>query len=278
MANVGNKEDNIEILLSTMNRTSLSFLSNMFPDQDYTNYNILIVNQTSKRKLLVSSHANIRVINSFEKGLSLSRNIALKNAKSNICLIADDDVTYVKGFKEIIVNAFGKYSLADIVTFQLVDYNNKLFKDYPNIILHDKKTVSTVNSVVIALKRKEILKNKIFFNTNFGMGSIFCTAGEYVFLRNALKGNLKIYFEPKTILKHPCFSSGQAVAKDEIVFARSAVFYKYNGMLTYLKLWWHLYLLLNSGHLKFGQIFKKYKIGLMGINKYKYLLKQGLET
>ena len=83
------KERSLEILLSTMQRTSLSFLSEMFPENNFLDYNILIVNQTSRDKILTSNYTNIRVINSFKKGLPQSRNLAIENAEKEICLIAD---------------------------------------------------------------------------------------------------------------------------------------------------------------------------------------------
>ncbi|WP_274476021.1 glycosyltransferase family A protein [Mangrovimonas aestuarii] len=277
MDNVENKSYTVEILISTMYRTSLSFLSKMFPNGNFSNYNILIVNQTTENKLLRSSFDNVRVINSFEKGLSLSRNVAIKNAKSNICLLADDDITYFDGFENLIVNAYEKHNSADIITFQLVNEKGELYSKYPNIVAHNKKTISTVNSVVVTFKREQVLKKNVFFNTFFGLGSVFETADEYIFLRNALQKGLNVFFEPKVLLKHPDFSSGKAVSSDKIVFARAAVFYKYNGELTYLKLGWHLFLLLKSGHLKLNQVARKYSVGLKGINKYKSLQRNKLK-
>ncbi|MEP1489698.1 MAG: glycosyltransferase family A protein [Algibacter sp.] len=267
----------IEILISTVEKTSLSFLEEMFPFSHYSNYNILIVNQTTESNVLTSDYKRVRVVNSFKKGLSISRNIALKNAKLDICLLADDDVIYDKEFEGNIKNAFKRYKEADIISFQMVNSMGNLYTKYPSIVKHDKKTVKTVNSVVIALKRSAIINNCVTFNTHFGLGSVFETADEYVFLRSALRNNLKIFFEPKIILKHPCFSSGTAVSSDKVIFARSAVFYKYNGVLTYLKLWHHLFLLFKSNDLKINKILKKYNVGLKGIKKYRSLLNIGLE-
>ncbi|WP_338356707.1 glycosyltransferase family A protein [Yeosuana marina] len=278
MVKAEKKGSDFEILLSTMNRTSLSFLQDMFPKDDFKNYSILIINQTSKDKQLKSDSPNVRVINSFEKGLSKSRNLAIKNGEGTICLIADDDVKYKTHFKKIILEAFKKHHKADILTFQIVNKKGELYNKFPNIIKHNKNTVSTVNSVAIALKRKKIIENNSFFNENFGLGSAFETADEYVFLRSALRKGLKLFFEPKVILMHPNYSSGRAVANDKIIYARSAVFYKYNGLITYLKLGWHLFLLIKNKELKSAHFFKKYQQGLKGINDYKSLLKQGIES
>ncbi|WP_248723593.1 glycosyltransferase family 2 protein [Seonamhaeicola sp. ML3] len=277
---MGNDRRNIksiEILISTMNRTSLSFLDKMFSQTDYSNLDILIVNQTDKNRLLTSSFDNIRVINSYDKGLARSRNVALNNAEKDICLFADDDIVYKGDFIKTIQEAFAKYNSADIVTFKMEDNQGRPYDNYPNIVLHNRRTLRTANSVVIAVKREPVIGSGVYFNEHFGLGSIFETADEYVFLRSAIKSNLKLYFHPHVILSHPFYSSGKSVSEDKIIFARSAVFYKYNGILTYIKLIWHLFLLLKNRDLRASEIPRKYFVGLSGINKYRSLVKQGLE-
>ena len=90
-----NSYNSLEVLIATQNRTSLDFLLKMFPDHNFKDFKILIVNQTIKGQDLTSNSDAIRVINSYEKGLSKSRNLALQNASCNIALISDDDVIYL---------------------------------------------------------------------------------------------------------------------------------------------------------------------------------------
>lgn len=278
MTNATNKKESLEILLSTMNRTSLSFLEQIFPKGDYFKYDILIINQTDPDHLLESNYHNIRVINAFEKGLTNSRNLAIKNAKGRVCLIADDDVNYMKGFKDIILKAFHKYTDAGIITFQMVDDQGTLFRSYPNIIEHDKKTISTANSVVIAFKKDEVVNKNVRFDPFFGLGSTFGTANEYVFLRNALSAGLRLYFEPQIILSHDKISSGQDAGSDKLVFARSALFYKYSGGLAYLRLCKHLFKLYRLERIEFIELGHKLKVGFQGIKEYKRLLRQASEN
>lgn len=275
MSNTTKKGLKLELLLSTMNRTSLDFLVDMFPKGSYLNHNILIVNQTSQTKLLESEHSNIRVINSFESGLTKSRNLALKSTIGDICLIADDDVKYMSDFEEVVQNAFCFYDDADIVTFKMKDFEDQYFKPYHDEIRHNKDTVKTVNSVVIAFKPESIKGSSIAFNTHFGLGSTFETADEYIFLRDALKANLKLYFMPKTILNHHFNSSGRDSGSNRLVFARSALFYKYSGILGYLRLCKYLYLINKDGYIKKSEFFKKFKVGLKGISAFKRLSKSG---
>ena len=226
MTNAAKKSEHLEILISTMRKTTLSFLSEMFSQSNYLDSNILIINQTNEGELLVSDFENIRVINSFEKGLPQSRNIALENASGAICLIADDDIKYVKNFNKIILTAFNKHPNADIITFQMNNDEGQLFRDYQDIIKHNKDTIYTANSVVIAFRLKSI-KEQVSFNPYFGLGAKFQVGDEYVFLRNSLKAGLSIYFESKVILTHSKLSSGQDVSSDRLIYGRSALYYKY---------------------------------------------------
>ncbi len=274
MSNASNIGLKLEILLSTMNRTSLDFLTHLFPNSNFLDFNILIVNQTSKDKFLASDYKNIRVINTFEKGLSKSRNLAIKNAIGAICLIADDDVKYKKGFAEIIKESFVKNETAAIITFKMENFEGNDFKRYSNKTVHDLDTIKNVNSVVIVFNQKQITKNNLFFDEAFGLGASFETADEYVFMREALQQNLTLLFEPEVILSHPNFSSGQDNGNDKLIYARAALYYKYSGVLGYLKLFKHLYLIKRDGYIKASQFVAKFKTGLNGINHYKKLIKK----
>lgn len=277
MTNATKKSQNLEILLSTMHKTSLSFLDNMFHSKTLGEVNILIINQTVESKTLNSDSNQIKVINSFDNGLPQSRNMALQNATGEICLIADDDVSYVENFKEIILSSFKKNKDADIITFQMEDNNGNLFRDYQDIVRHTKDTVYTANSVVIAFRLQSV-RQKVNFNPYFGLGASFEVADEYVFLRNAIDKGLSVYFQPKVILRHPEFSSGQDVSSDRLIYGRSALYYKYYGFRAYFRIAKHILRTFIDGELSFSEIIPKFGIAFNGIRDYKQLLKQGLET
>ncbi|MBB69223.1 MAG: hypothetical protein CMC77_04010 [Flavobacteriaceae bacterium] len=266
-----NAHIDFEILISTQSQTSLDFLVPMFKNQNYKDFNLLIVNQNFGSVDLVSEYKNIRVFNSPEKGLAKSRNIAIKNALGTVCLFADDDVVYEKDFKEKIMSSHRIRPGSDIITFKMKDFNGNDFRDYPKHKLHDKKSLATANAVVISFK-KQAIQNHVFFDTLFGLGSEFPTGDEYIFLRAALNKGKIITFEPTVILKHPDFSSGQAVTKDYILYARAALFYKFEGALAYIKLLKHLLMLVYKRQLSLVEVCAKYKVGLKGISRFKQLM------
>jgi len=254
-----------------MYRSDLSFLEAMFPEDDYTKYHILVVNQTDKERQLSSTHPNIRVINTEERGLPQSRNMALENAMGDICLIADDDVWYVSDVAKIVIDAFKQRPLATVVSFQMEDEDGKLYRDYPVIETHTKKTVYTVNGVVIAFNREMLLASNARYDNHFGLGTTFQTANEFVFMRNVLKEGLLAQYEPKVILRHPVFNSGMASGSDRVIYARAALNYKYYGVLSYLWVLKYVRFLVAHKFIKMNEAMTKIKLGFSGIKKYKQL-------
>ena len=268
MSIVNNKNISLEILISTKDRDNLDFLNNIFVNNNAHSNPILIINQTQNLNFSCPHSDNINLINVNEIGLSKSRNLAIENAKADICLLADDDIVYENNFDSIVLNAFNINPSADIITFKMNDLNGNSFKDYPVVINHNKKSLSFVNSVVIAFRRNSIIFNKVFFDENFGLGSTFQTADEYVFLRNAMSLNLNIVFHNEVILSHPIHSSGKDVASNRILFAKGALFYKYYNIFSFLKLIHYLYLMFKFKYISLGQVLNKYLIGVKGIIKY----------
>jgi glycosyltransferase involved in cell wall biosynthesis len=134
-------ENDIEILVATMNRTDLDFLSKMFPFKHFSNYNILIVNQ-SKTNVLSSDYPSIRVINTYDFGLSKSRNLALQNAVGKILIIADDDIIYQIDFAEKTIVAHNKLDQATVINFCAINKNGSYLKKYPS---NSKKQLNTLD-------------------------------------------------------------------------------------------------------------------------------------
>ena len=133
MSNVNNKNISLEILISTKDRDNLDFLNNIFVNYNAHSIPILIINQTQNLNFSCPHSDNINLINVNEIGLSKSRNLAIANAKADICLLADDDIVYENNFESIILNAFNLNPSADIITFKMNDFKGNSFKGYPII-------------------------------------------------------------------------------------------------------------------------------------------------
>lgn len=266
-------ESDLEILIATKNRNNLDFLVQMFPFTSFSNFNILIINQSSKNQLS-SDFEKVRVINVDEKGLSKSRNLAIRNAAKKICLIADDDVVYFPNFDTEIITAFNQNPKASIITFNhqregLNSPQNSSQKAFN----HSLKSIWKVCSIEIAFQLEIIKENNLFFDENFGLGSYFETAEEYLFLRDVIRLNLSAQFCPFVIVTHPLLCSGEFQGDDKILFARAALFYKTKANLVYIWLLKYVFFLVRRNYINWNECMRKYKIGLNGIQKYKELIK-----
>jgi glycosyltransferase involved in cell wall biosynthesis len=266
-------EKDLEIIVATKDRTNLDFLLAMFPFAPFSSYNILVINQ-SKDAILESNFPTVRVINSTEVGLSKSRNLAINNAINKISLIADDDVIYFENFEKQIVKAFNKNANASIITFnhQRIGINHP--KNQSKVgYQHNKKSIWNVCSIEIAFCLDIIKDNKLYFDEDFGLGSFFETAEEFLFLRNALRLKLISYYCPSIIVSHPLLSSGNFEGKEELIYARAALFCKLHKEFGYLWLLKYLFFLYRNKYIKRGECAEKLRVGLAGIKKMKELEK-----
>lgn len=261
-----------EILVATTNRTSLDFIYKMFKNNVLDNYHVLIINQTSNDKLLVSEKTNIRVINSFKKGLSRSRNLAIQNAIGDICLLADDDVVYLKHFEKHILDSYKHIPEADIITFKTLTTEDRPYSKYPEQISSLDRFYKKVLSIEISFKRKSLIKNNLKFNEYFGLGSIFQDGENRLFFEEVLKNKkIKTYFYPEFIVMHRPISSSDNVASDRFIFARSAINYKLYGQFAWLYVFKLIFSLVRKRLIKINQVSSKIKVANQAIEAYKDL-------
>jgi glycosyltransferase involved in cell wall biosynthesis len=259
----------LEILIATMNRSNLDFLNAMFP-YDFEHLNLIIVNQTTAENTITSAPKHIKVINSFEKGLSRSRNLALEKATASICLFSDDDVIFLAGFENTIKKAFVENPSEITITFQTLTTEKKLFWHYPKQNETHTKLVKIL-SHEIAIRREEIIKKNIRFNAHFGLGATFEDSENYIFLKEIQKQIAMPFFYKKSIAMHQAVTSSDEIASDRHIFARAALLYKYKKNIAYIYILKLIFFLLRTKRISINDIPKKWHVAMQGIKKYKEL-------
>jgi len=178
----------IEVLLSVMHQKNHELIAKMNIQSD-----AVIVNQCaddSVEKFLYDNHSIIW-INTTQRGLSKSRNMALSYATAEICLIADEDEVLENGYPRIVEEAFNRYPKADIISFNYHRINA------PTQIKTNKSGKGSrfkyYSSVSLAFKLNKIKKHGLHFNEMIGAGSEYCAGEETVFEQECRKKGLKIY-------------------------------------------------------------------------------------
>lgn len=245
----------------------VSTVDDKFMKRDYEpSCDYLVINQLISKN--TSEYKEQNIYSFAEKGLSKSRNRAIELCDSDIALVSDDDVEYVENIENIIKKAFEQNPDADIITFQFLKNENELYKkNYKKEkFWHDIYTLARVSSVEIAFKVDKIKNKSIIYDEIFGLGSIFPTGEEYVFLSDSLKNGLKILYLPIPILIHPDESSGgQFKNNSMLIESKGALFYRIFGIKSYF-----LSLIFSLKKYKTAKInfIKFYKLMLKGVNKY----------
>lgn len=183
----------VEILMSVMHQSDMKLAEQCNADTD-----ILMINQCDKedyQEEIYNGHT-IRMISTKERGLSKSRNMAIKNAKGDILVIADDDLLYKDGYKDAILDAFEKQKKADVIAFN-VHHTNPRHKRKAIKTFKKAHWWKTYGSVSLAFKRNRIVEKNVLFNVNFGAGSGNISSGEEsVWQHDLRKKGLKIYQHP----------------------------------------------------------------------------------
>ena len=97
----------IEILMSAMNQ-----IDNRLVERGNISTDCIMVNQTDCESVSVEKNNGHRIIriDTTDRGLSKSRNLAIRSSNAEICMITDDDVTFHNGYDSIICHSFNSRS------------------------------------------------------------------------------------------------------------------------------------------------------------------------
>ncbi len=266
-----------EVLVSTMFRSDLSFLESMFVNNNIDDYAILVINQTNRGEELKSKQSNVRVVNSYDRGTSSSRNLAITHTKADYALFADDDTVFVTNFEQIILREFEKYTDAYLITFECTtgDLYHKHTR-YPSPGKHTKKSLKPIHMVVMAIRVEVLKAANVYFNPYFSLGGLFSGGTEYVFLRAAYDKKLIAYHVDQNIVHHHELSSGKMMAANRNLHTRAARVNHFYGVLcAYIWLGKYILFLWRNDYISSCQIAEKYQAGKKGIQDYQNLLRQG---
>lgn len=186
----------LEVLISTMHQCDHSVLDRMRVDSD-----AVVINQCdheSQENFEYKGH-KIYWINSTQRGLSKSRNMALQAATADICVVSDDDMEYRDGYADMIRSAFAAKPEVDMFRFQVRGIE-RIYKSYakkPGKVnyLNSMKT----SSVEMAFRRNAVIQKNLRFDEMIGAGTKFLMGEENAFLYDCLRKKLQIYYLPQII-------------------------------------------------------------------------------
>lgn len=172
------------------------------------------------------------------QGLTKSRNNAIRHATGDVCVIADDDVTYTNLYFDTIINTYEKFAI-DVACFKIYKDNSIVdYKFYPSEITTIKKMHEhPVSSIELTFKLQSVKKKNIFFDERFGMGSWLKGGGEILFMHDCISSGLLVKFFPEYIVNHPheCTITSYSKYHERRVRITGSMDMRLNGKIAYIK-------------------------------------------
>lgn len=253
----------LQILVATMHQNDTSLLDRMNIRTD-----AIVVNQCDRTSYSEINYKNHKIlwIDTCQRGLSKSRNMALSYATADICLIADDDVVYNDDYEKLILDAFKNNTKADILTFNFTATNAiQTRKPRTN---RRAPFYRFYASVSLAFRRIKIVKYGLHFNELIGAGSDYGAGEESLFLSECRHKHLKIYENSAYIARVDFSESTWFKGYDEKFYFDTGIYLGVTyGKAAYL---FSLYYLLQSrkiANMHLSVVFKQMSKGIKAFRK-----------
>lgn len=261
-----------EILCVTMHQTDFSKLQQMNIHSD-----VFFANQadrTAYEELEFDGH-KARMLTTDTRGVGVNRNMTLQYAKGDICLFADDDVTYCDDMEEKVLAEFAAHPDADIMIFHLDAGQQRKQIRYPQTKKCRGLYRMSWGAVRVAFRLSAVRKANVWFTTLFGGGCIFPSGEDSMWLTEARRKGLTFYVSKETIGTVSFAESTWFTGFDEKMYYGKGAFYQALHPKT---IWlWMLYFILRTrgvGTLTPKEKLKWMRLGREGYGKLEGYSKQ----
>lgn len=195
------------ILISTIDSGINNVKNILLPFRDDLSY--FVSHQYTSDKFLKIpielKRIDVKIDQIFGKGISKSRNNAIRKADADICILADDDISYKNEYIDIVKQTYLNNQDLDIACFKIKTNDGEPeYKEYLKLKTSiDKPFIYYISSIELTFNLKKLRNNSILFDERFGIGSHFFIGGEEtLFINDCLNANLKIVFYPHYIVNH----------------------------------------------------------------------------
>lgn len=196
-------ENNLKIcvLISCMNQHDYSIVERTRVQTD-----CVVVNQCDKDGVYEYEFQNkrgklchVKFISTTQRGLSKSRNMALRNTTADICQICDDDEELEDGYEDHIIEAYKILPEVAAILFKI-----RRNDGYPQVFPNKTTSLSMIrlfmsSSQQITFRRQVVSETNLFFDEKMGSGTGNGGGEEVKFLLDLKRANQKVFFYPALI-------------------------------------------------------------------------------
>ena len=188
----------LEILCVTMHQKDFSKLKQMNIHSD-----VVFANQADTTAFMECKFEGhqARMITTNTRGVGINRNLLLLYAEGDICLFADDDVTYDDDMEERVLREFIDHPDADIIVFHFDSDSERKQTQYFKTKKCGRFARLRWGAVRIAFRLEKVRKANLWFTTLFGGGCLFPAGEDSMWLAEAKRRGLTFYVSKETIGK-----------------------------------------------------------------------------
>ena len=191
----------VEVLVACMKQSG---------DELYTQMNLqtdaILANQTDVFNYVEYPQENgciAKLISTHDRGVGKNRNKALMFATGEYLLCADEDMIYEDDYEEKVLEAFKEKPDADVMVFNLTYLNRftpgrKAGESFKRVRFWNSMRYGATR---IAIRKNALEKANLTFSTLYGGGARYSSGEDSLFIREALRKGLKMYYCPVTIAK-----------------------------------------------------------------------------
>ncbi len=222
----------LQLLVAAVNQTAQDL-----PNQMNIGSDAIIVNQTDHydyQEFDYKGH-QIRFFSVKERGVGLSRNHSLLRAQADISLFADEDIAYVDGYKELVLDAFARNPQADMLLFNVQAVPGRETYHIGEFGRVRSYNCGRYPTYSFAVRTEEVHKRNITFSLLFGGGAKYSNGEDSLFISECIRKGMKVYKVPVLIgreIERP--STWFTGYNEKFFFDRGVLYYHLYGSLRHV--------------------------------------------
>lgn len=257
-----------EILCVTMHQKDFSKIQEMNIRSD-----VVFANQcdhTSYEEIEFDGHT-AKMISTQTRGVGINRNLALSYASADVCLMADDDVTYNNDMEETVLSEFDAHPDADVIIFHFASNDPKRKPPkYDKTKKWPRFARTPWGAIRIAFRLNPVRKANAWFTTLFGGGCTFPSGEDSMWIKDLRRAGLTFYVSKETIGKVSFETSTWFTGYDKkYYFGQGALYQALRPKSFYLWLCYSVWRTRGEKQLSVSEKIKWIKLGREGYRKTK---------
>ncbi len=172
-----------------------------------------------RAEALLEGRTDVTIVPCSDRGLSNSRNAGLRQAKGDLVLFSDDDVTLEVGGILALRAAF----VADPALVLAAGWRAERLPAHPRRAQLTRFNSGRICAPEFMVRRKDTLSLGVWFDPDFGLGAPHGVGEDYIFITDLLRRGGKGLALPVVTGSHPHASTGEHWGDPVLLAARRAV-------------------------------------------------------